>query len=96
MVQECRDVIATITQQASDIACRTIPQAHPDHLRRRSIKDTQSVKIFLADQNKPVFSHMLPNRKIGRAEQTNVTDMDGARIQVGKRSDKAASQVFVE
>ncbi|HZK88779.1 MAG TPA: hypothetical protein VFC56_01400 [Stellaceae bacterium] len=97
MVQERLDLITIIAQQPDDILGRAVPQPNPDHLRRRSEKDAQSLKILiLAYQHKFVVSRILPNRKIGSAEQTNIADVDGVRIDIGNRPDKAGSKVFVE
>jgi hypothetical protein len=82
---EFLDFGAPLAKQLSNYVCWAIAQAYPNHLRRRSVENTEAVEVIvLGDDRKAMLSGMVPNFLIGRAKQASLTDMNRIRKYVRK------------
>lgn len=84
-------------QDILDMPGSSVAQTKPYDLWRRSVQETELVKIrVLGDNHKSMTASVFPNGRIVGNRETDVLHMNALRIQVSEKMDQARRKILIE
>ncbi len=97
MVNERAQLIKPKAEDARDVGRGAITEANPDHLRRGTQQNTETLKVLIfRDEDETISLRAIPNRTIRRACEPKSDDIHGPGKGISEKPRQPASEILVK